>query len=406
MVFKKIILTKWHQSIRFLQFVIIHFFKDDCPYRASALAFTSLLAIVPLMTVGFAILSSFPVFDHFSQPVQDFIFDNFVPATGKVIQNYLLQFTSQVTRLSIWGVAVLFITAILLMVTIEHSMNKIWRTTVARQGIAAFLLYWAILSLAPIFLGLSLAASSYVASMPFLQTNQTPFFLISALPFVLSLAGFTFLYVVVPNRPVAIRHGLAGGLVTTILFEMAKKGFAFYLSHYNSYELLYGAFATVPVFFIWVYWVWLITLLGAEVSYALSVHHKRREGSALGGFSHALLWLQQLWLKQKNGQGMTLNELIEANNQPFMIDSDEMINQLENVHLIHRREDGCFFLTRDLSTLSLYWLSQQLPYCLPSQDELGDKLLLPFKWQVLFEHNNHVLKESLAIYLTELFEEP
>lgn len=197
MISKKEIKNLWQELNNFFCFVIRHFFEDDGPYRASALAFTSLLAVVPLMTVVFAILSAFPVFNQLMLPVQDFIFENFVPATGKIVQVYLLQFEAQVSKLSVWGVVFLFITAILLMVTIEGAMNKIWRTSQAREGVTAFLLYWAILSLAPFFLGLSIAASSYLLSMPFLSGYNAPSSLINTLPFFLSMIGFTFLYVVV-----------------------------------------------------------------------------------------------------------------------------------------------------------------------------------------------------------------
>lgn len=395
--------TRTVHGIYFIRFVIKHFFADDCPYRASALAFTSLLAVVPLMTVGFAILSSFPVFQGLSQPVQDFIFENFVPNTGKLVQNYLQQFAAQVSRLSIWGVAFLFVTAILLMVTIERAMNKIWRTTSARHGTAAFLLYWAILSLAPIFLGLSLAASSYLLSIFFFQ-NTTPSLLLNIIPFLLSFIGFTFLYVIVPNCPVKLTHGLIGAFVTTTLFESAKEGFAFYLSHYNSYELLYGAFATVPIFFVWVYWVWFITLLGAEVSYALSVHYQRRQGPPLDGFSHALLWLQQLWMKQQKGEGMLLEELIETTERPFSVDNGRMIHDLSRLHLIHMLDDGRFILSRDLHDISLYWLSQHLPYRLPTPQELEqEKALQTFNLHAVFEKGQGVLQQEFDISLTKLF---
>lgn len=245
---KTVAYTKFHEAKRFVLFVVEHFINDDCTYRASALAFTSLLAVVPLMSVGLALLSSFPVFQNLSGPVQDFIFENFVPTTGKIIQDYLQQFSAQVSKLSIWGVAFLFVTALLVMVTIEKAMNKIWKTHTSRRGVAAFLLYWAILSLGPVLLGLSLAASSYVLSMPIVQTHQAPPFILNSVPFFLSLIGFTFLYVVVPNCPVKLVHGLWGGVVAAILFESAKQAFAYYLSQYDTYQLLYGAFATVPIF--------------------------------------------------------------------------------------------------------------------------------------------------------------
>lgn len=398
---KKEIMAVIGKMDRFIRFVINHFIEDDCAYRASALAFTTLLAIVPLMAVGFSILSSFPVFHNLSGPIQDFIFENFVPSTGKAIQGYLQVFAMQVSKLSIWGVSFLFVTAILVMVTIEGAMNKIWRVSSARKGVTAFLLYWSILSLGPIFLGLSLAASSYIISIPFLKEQQTPLIL-SLLPFLLSLTGFTFLYLIVPNRPIQFQHGFLGGLFATLLFESAKQGFAYYLANYHTYELLYGTLAILPIFFVWIYWVWFITLLGAEVSYALSVHHKRRSGKALDGFSHALLWLQQLWLKQKEGKGLSLDELIQASKQPFKIDSDHMITELQRLNLIHISADGYYLLSRDLNDISLYWLSKQLPYNLPdAQDLEGASTWVP--WEELFKQNDKLLQQSLSINLAKLF---
>ena len=137
-----------------------------------------------------------------------------------------------------------------------------------------------------------------------MANHDTPVFL-SYLPFLLSFAGFTFLYVVVPNCPVRLLYGLYGGVIAALLFESAKLAFAYFVTHYNTYQLLYGAFATVPILFIWIYWVWFITLLGAEISYAFSVHHQRRPGLPLDGFSHVLLCLYQLSLAQLEGKELT-----------------------------------------------------------------------------------------------------
>lgn len=401
---KEKVKTKFYSCDRFVRFVIQHFIQDDCTYIASALAFTSLLAVVPLMSVGLAIFSSFPVFQGLAEPVQNFIFDNFVPATGKIVQSYLQQFTSQVSKLSIWGIVFLIFTALLVMFTIERAMNKIWRVSSSRHGVSAFLLYWAIISLAPVLLGLSLAASSYLFSMPILADHRAPYTILHYSPFFLSLIGFTFLYVVVPNCPVKIRHAFWGGLVAAILFESAKHAFAYYLIRYNTYELLYGAFAAVPIFFIWVYWVWIITLLGAEISYAFSVHHQRRAGKSLDGFSHALLWLHQLWLAQQYGKGLSFNDLVDASKQPFAVDVDEMINALIYHELIHATADGHYMLSRDLSHVTLYDLTQLLPYRLPTHLELQySKASLAEQWRAAFKRHNEELKKSLDINLEELF---
>lgn len=398
---KNRLVNKLCEGKRFISFVIHHFIIDDCTYRASALAFTSLLAVVPLMTVGLTILSSFPVFQGLTGPVQDFIFDNFVPATGKVVQNYIQQFSAQVSKLSVWGIIFLFLTALLVMLTIEQAMNRIWRVNSTRRGVTAFLLYWAILSLAPVLLGLSLAASSYLISVPLILGHYAPSILFTLLPSILSCLGFTFLYVVVPNYPVKITHGLWGALIATLLFESAKQAFAFYLSQYHTYQLLYGAFATVPIFFIWVYWVWVITLLGAEISYALAVHHQRRTGIPLDGFSHALLWLNQLWTAQKEGRGLTRDELINSNSQPFRIDIDEMLNQLSSLSLIHNTSEGSYMLSRDLDDISLYWLSQNLPYRFPSHEELEQ--VETNAWIPILRTNDKNLEQSLNINLNQLF---
>lgn len=403
MEFKSALLNKYSSFNRFVRFVIVHFIQDDCTYIASALAFTTLLAIVPLMSVGLAVFSSFPTFQGFNEPLQNFIFENFVPTTGKIVQSYLQQFTSQVSKLSVLGIAFLIVTALLVLFTIERAMNKIWRVGSPRHGVPAFLLYWAILSLTPIMLGLSLAASSYLFSIPLLA-HPAPSFLLHWTPFLLSLIGFTFLYMVVPNCPVRFHHAFWGGLFAAVSFEIAKQAFAYYLIRYNTYELLYGAFAAVPIFFIWIYWVWIITLLGAEISYAFSVHHQRRAGKSLDGFSHALLWLHKLWLAQQKGEGLSFNQLVDASIQPFAVDVEEMINQMSQQGLMHATADGKFMLSRDLSTFSLYDLTQVLPYRLPTHLELHySKSSLIDKWLVTFKKNDTELRNSLGIKLEDLF---
>ncbi len=394
---------KWGEGKRFFLFVARHFIDDDCPYRASALAFTTLLAIVPLMSVSLAILSAFPVFQNLSEPVQNFIFANFVPATGKIIQNYLQIFANQVSKLSIIGISFLFIVALLVMYTIESAMNKIWRINASRHRIYAFLLYWAILSLAPVLLGLSIAISSYFLSIPFIASHDPPGFL-NLIPFIFSLAGFTFLYVIVPNCPVRFFHGLSGGFVAASLFESAKLAFGYYLTHYNIYELLYGAFATVPIFFAWIYWVWLITLLGAEVSYALSVHHQRRTGLPLDGFSHTLLWLYHLRLAQIQGKELTIDELIDTSKQPYAVDVGELLNQLIQLQLIKTTVDGHYILSKDLAQVTVYHLAQLLPYRLPSSSELAQpKNSLPKRWLEQIKKADNCLKKTLVINLEQLF---
>lgn len=397
--------TRFSDCNRFIRFVLKHFIQDDCTYIASALAFTSLLSVVPLMSVGLAIFSTFPAFEGFAEPLQNFIFDNFVPTTGKILQSYLQLFTSQVSKLSVWGFLFLIVTALLMLFTIEQAMNKIWRVNNGRYGVPAFLLYWSILSLAPLLIGLSIAVSSYLFSTQLLFDSNALSRIIHYSPFFLSLMGFVFLYTIVPNCRVKIRHALGGGFVAALLFETAKQGFAYYLARFDTYELVYGAFAIIPIFFIWVYWVWIITLLGAEISYAFSVHHQRRSGDSLDGFSHALLWLYELWLAQQKGKGLSLNELIDASTQPFAVDADEMICDLIRQELIHSTAEDSYMLSRDLNQISLYDLSQILPYRLPNYQELKYPYSAPAeRWDKKLKQGSAQLQQSLDVSLEALFQ--
>ena len=395
----------FRQLYIFVLFVGYNFSNDGCSYRAGALAFATLLAIVPLMSIGLSILSSFPIFLSLKTPLQDFIFTNFVPTTGHIVQIYLEQFTQQVSRLSMIGVFFLLITAILVMSTIERAMNTIWRVHIQRHGFTAILLYWSILSLTPLFLGLSLLGSSYLTSLPILFNHQLPPFLFNVAPYLLSFIGFTFLYVVLPNHPVKLTHGMCGALIATILFESAKLGFTFYLSNYNFYALLYGAFATLPIFFIWIYWVWLITLLGAEVTYAMSVnleHHDSTE--ALPGFVHVLLWLQELWHAQQDGHGLRLEELTDLSKQPYAIEPKEMIDLLSHEKLIHLAVNHEYRLSKNIGSMTLYQLSHHLPYRLPIESDLDD-LAQPFitSWKAKFKAQQPSLQSALNIRMEELF---
>ncbi len=368
---------------RYFLFVIRRFMEDDCIYRASALTFTSLLAIVPLMSVTVTILAAFPVFKKLVTPVQNFIFTNFIPATGQVVQTYLQGFAAQASKLSVLGMMFLLVTAVLMMFTIERAMNQIWRVRIQRKGISAFLLYWAVLSLAPVLMGLSFAVSSYLISLPLLSGAAATFgiskkWFLQMTPFILTVVTFTFLYVAVPNCKVRFWHGFVGALVSAILFELAKLSFRYYLSSYDTYELLYGAFATVPLFFLWVYWVWIIVLLGGEVAHAFSAYYDRRLGEKIDGFTHAFLWLGHLHQAQQRGTAMAMRDLIDADRYNYQVEPDEQLTQLLKVRLIQPTLAGRFVLSRDLSTMNVSELHALLPWKFPKTTDLQR---LPGAWE-------------------------
>lgn len=244
-------------------------YGDDRLNRvAQSLSYTTLLALVPFTTVAFAILSVFPVFEEWMATIQTFIYRHFVPASGDTVQYYLQQFSQKSAQLTAIGLLFLIVTALMLMETIEYTFNEIWRVQQKRKALYRFLTYWAILTLGPILLAVSLSLTSYVVSLPLFEKTMggsVRAFFLNSLPFLFEVLAFTLLYLAVPNTHVRWRHALVGSVLTAVLFEMAKWGFAYFVVHFSSYQLVYGAIATLPVFLIWIYLSWMVVLLGAEL---------------------------------------------------------------------------------------------------------------------------------------------
>jgi len=262
----------------FLRVTVSNYIKNDCSHRASSLTITSLLEMVPLLAVFFGLLTLLPNFDQLLQPLQHFIFDNFLPNSGRSIQAYILKFTSNASHFSLVGGVGLLLSSLLLVYNIELALNKIWHVTKSRTFLNACVVYLSILVLLPMLLGLSLLLSSYVRTLsifgyePIVQTST----LLLYAPFFLSWAGFTCLYYIIPNRRVKFGYAQLSALLATILFELMQKGFALYLTYFGSYELIYGVFSTIPIFIIWIYLVWLLTLFCAEFNYSLQTHAARK----------------------------------------------------------------------------------------------------------------------------------
>jgi membrane protein len=262
-----------HALGRFAGVVWRRYVKDRCPRVAGALAFTTLLAVVPLTAVGFAVLSIFPVFESWMAAVQDFVYGNFVPETGEAVSRYLQQFAANAGRLTAWGLAFVFFTALMLIATIEHAFNDIWHVRRQRKLGRRLVSYWAVITLGPVLVGLSLSITAYVASLPLFDAGASlgamrPAML-AATPVAFECAMFLLLYIVVPNCRVRFRHALTGAIVATVLFEVAKGTFGAFIVSFSTYRAIYGAVAALPVFLIWIYLSWVITLLGAEITAAL-----------------------------------------------------------------------------------------------------------------------------------------
>jgi membrane protein len=255
------------------QAVARRFAGDRCSRVAGALSYTTLFALVPLSAVVVAVVSVFPVFRPVMDTVQEFVYGNFVPATGEVVRKYLQQFALNAGKLTAWGLLLLVAAALMVMATIERTFNDIWHVPQTRKRLHRFLAYWALLTLGPILIGVSLTVTSYLMSLPLFSGNAAlsgfRAFAFGLLPPFSEWLAFVLLYTIVPNHPVRLRHALAGGLFAMVLFEVAKRGFGYFVVTIPSYRLLYGALAALPLFLIWIYLSWVVILLGAVLTAAL-----------------------------------------------------------------------------------------------------------------------------------------
>ncbi len=360
---------RWRMGLRFPLLVLSRFLTHGGLERAGALAYTTLLSLVPLLTVVFAILTAFPVGERMNEMVQDFIFQNFIPAAGEVVHRYLLEFSEKASHLSGVGFVALLLVAVLLVHSIDNTLNAIWEVRRKRTWLNKFLVYWAVISLGPLLVGASLAATSYLVSLPAVSEVTAAGLgkrLLEGLPVFMSAMAFGLIYWLVPNRPVKGWHALVGGVFAAILFEWSKRAFAWYLTTFPTYEVIYGALAAVPIFLIWLYLSWLVVLLGAEVTYALEAYRHLFHGRAAdrGELEKMVALLVRLARAQRRGEGVGMRQLLACCG-----DAEVLMERLRAHHLVTRGAGGEWLLTRaaaDVRLLDLYRASRQRP---PRPDE-------------------------------------
>ncbi len=240
---------------------------------AGHLAYVSLLSLVPVIMVFFMIMSAFPAFADVREELENFIFSNFVPTAGDVVQEYMGGFVANASQMGAVSIFSLLIVALLLISNIDKTFNHLWKTQAQRPLIFTFAIYWMVITLGPLLIGSSIAVSSYLATIAAFADDYTPGFgtaFLKLVPSIAAISAFLILYMVVPNRPVRAKYALFGAILAAVLFELTKKGFAFYVSSFPSYQVIYGALATIPILFVWVYLSWIVVLVGAVFTYAIT----------------------------------------------------------------------------------------------------------------------------------------
>ncbi|WP_410683557.1 virulence factor BrkB family protein [Avibacterium paragallinarum] len=264
----------WRNLSLFFNVFWLRFNQNKLNQAAGYLTYSTMLALVPLIMVVFSIFSAFPVFNEVTGELKQFIFDNFAPNASNMVGEYIYQFVDNSKQMSAVGIVSLIVVALMLINTIDRTLNSIWQDSSIRPTLFSFDIYWLILTLGPIIIATSIGISSYVTALArdFLQSDMgLPFGLklLSFIPFMLTWFIFTLIYSVVPNKKVSIKHSAAGALVAAIFFTLGKQAFTWYITNFPSYQLIYGAMATLPIMLLWIQLSWIAILLGAQLAAVL-----------------------------------------------------------------------------------------------------------------------------------------
>lgn len=397
----------WQRLQAASRFLASRMYAHRLPQVAGSLSFTTVLSLVPLLVVMLSILTAFPVFEKFQGEIQQFMLDNLMPEkVSKVVMKQITQFAEQSSRLSLAGSILLIVSAVLTMATIDRVFNDIWQ--VKRRGLLRknVLVYWAVLTMGPIIFGLVLLLGSY-----FVETLKTAPMLQSTLsvvvPFVFATLSFALLYVFVPNRKVAWRDALVGGLLAGLLFIALTNGFALIFKQFQVYAVVYSAFSILPAFFLWLYIFWLIVLLGASLTATLPImkYERWRKQPRVGDdLPEALMILYILYQAQHSPARMVSWHSIQTQLRLNSEDLADIMNLLQEngfIGKVRRPDDGTgWALICDTGEVTLAHLYDVFVFDSQYFAAQAQKRELPWatRFTELHRSNYH------RIYLSELFE--
>jgi membrane protein len=329
----------------FVAFVLRRWREDRCPQIAGSLTFTTLLALVPLFTVAVAVLSALPFFEGVMVQAKIFLLLNLVPEiAGKIITVYMIQFAEAAARLTTVSLVALLAMALATLFTVDRSLNIIWRVDRHRPLWLSVAGYAALLVLGPVLIGLSVWATSWLVAASLARLDmpsQVESLVLRAVPVSATAVAFFLVYRIIPNRPVPARHALAGAVVAAVVFEMMKSVFAAYIRTVPTYQLVYGAFASIPIFLVWLYLSWLVVLFGAEFTAALPWWRGRRwrgEEESPGQETRGAFAIGRV-LAAAGSEPVTVAELLPAAGLPEDR-LEEVLRQLEEAGAVRRARGG------------------------------------------------------------------
>jgi membrane protein len=382
--------------------LIAQFMAHDCLSSAAALTYTTLFAVVPMMTVAYTAFSILPAYEGLEERIEAFIFNNFVPDSSAAVKEKLLEFSDRARGLTAAGFVFLFLTSFLLLVTIEKTFNAIWQVPQPRKGLQRVLVYWGVLSLGPPMIVFGILLSAYFASLQLISDLDVFGFralLLSYLPLLLTWVGFTILYWAMPNCRVRLLHAILGGLLTVWFFELAKYVFNYGVSN-TSLASIYGTFAAVPFFLFWMYMVWVLVLAGAIFVRTMSLRREPVAADAepmLVKCSRVLHTVLQGHLEGRPVSDEEIQETVLLTGY----EKERIFSALGELKLLARDEEDNWLLSRSLKTLTLWDLYQVVPEGLDADrlDEVEgmENVVEPLKSLLQFGSN------QMAVSLDSVF---
>ncbi|HGM0515228.1 TPA: YihY family inner membrane protein [Neisseria gonorrhoeae] len=369
----------------FAWFVIRRFSEERVPQAAASMTFTTLLALVPVLTVMVAVASIFPVFDRWSDSFVSFVNQTIVPQGADMVFDYIDAFRDQANRLTAIGSVMLVVTSLMLIRTIDNAFNRIWRVNTQRPWMMQFLVYWALLTFGPLSLGVGISFMVGSVQDSVLSSGAQQW--ADALKTAARLAFMTLLlwglYRFVPNRFVPARQAFVGALITAFCRETARFLFTWYMGNFDGYRSIYGAFAAVPFFLLWLNLLWTLVLGGAVLTSSLSYWQGeafRRGFDSRGRFDDVLKILLLLDAAQKEGRTLSVQEFRRHINMGYD-ELGELLEKLARYGYIYSGRQGWVLKTGadsiELSELFKLFVYRPLPVERDHVNQAVDAVMTP-----------------------------
>lgn len=365
------LITRWYKT---LQYIICYYQQSNCSAYAALLTLDTLLSLVPLLAASIVLFAISPKLQLMVVQAEHQLLAHFVVDTGQELQSYLEKFSRQAATVSKVGAGLLVLTSLRLLYSLQKAFNAILRAKIRQKTwyeIGLSCLAWI---LAPVLIGASIAASSYIMSLNLLVGYiyhikwLKP--LLAVIPIMLTTIAFSFSYIVLSLSVVPIRYAIYGAFSAALLFEVSKWLFGLYILHFPNYQMLYGTLAAIPLFLLWLYVAWQVVLLGAVIAQALTYKARFRSAVKLDGFSHALIWIGYLWQAKQSEQALTIADLVARDKVSYQVEPEDMLQQLKELDFIAVTKEGKYKLACDIAKLSLADCCALLPWKLPLLEHL------------------------------------